>query len=155
MAWDTEVCPGCGSYVERLDPYTGWCFACTRTTIERVCQTCGKKFRQDGQNRSRRQCPGCRYGDYAERLANDRERLLADGYSLKEVRIIIANQQPICLSCGKRLRGATAGRHHFCKTTPDCRFAAGAIKRYRRKGYPEEELLELVLLRLKERRVVA
>jgi len=149
---ELEVCPLCGNFVVALDSYSGFCKSCSKHLQVRTCESCGKEFDLDGHNRSRRLCPGCRYRAYLEIQSNDRERLLAEGFELKQVKQILDSQKPKCISCGRSIAGATVGRHFFCTTTADCRYASGAYKRYRKKGFSKEDSLDKVVLRLKERR---
>jgi hypothetical protein len=77
---------------------------------------------------------------------------LLRGSSLSKLKQILDSQKPKCISCGRSIAGATVGRHYFCTTTADCRYASGAYKRYRKKGFSKEDSLEKVVMRLKEKR---
>ena len=134
-AFDYELCPSCGEFVEELDEDTGWCYTCSGVT-KVSCLSCGAPFQKDAAHR--KLCPKCRDERWLARNAESLEALLLHGYSITNARDqVYEYNRPHCLSCGAVLAGAR-NNAHFCTKTPECRSWRRRYRtlkeRYQRQG---------------------
>lgn len=146
-----EFCPSCGNWAPLIED-TGWCLLCTRRLHPdlMICETCDSTF--NGRGQVRHKCQRCANTDWQARNADRIESYMAKGYSYDLARLRVEHDnRPLCLACGKRIKGGTRGRHFFCRRSQSCRTAARRYKWLRERYHlSKAEAIATVLQSLVE-----
>lgn len=136
-----EFCSNCGDWVDKLNPFSGFCNKCSSI---KVCESCGEAY----VAAPHKLCKPCRNTRWLRRNADSIERVMAVKRvdAITAIQIVHDDNRPRCAMCGDKIRHRTKGLTTFCKKRDTCRRASIRYHHYRtRNKMSDDDALERAL----------
>ena len=133
------ICPSCGQWVVWLHESSGFCIECA--DIEPFCTQCGNEYVPDEFTKDI--CSYCKTENWLRKNADAIEANMKDGLTFYQSKLKVFNEvRPICLCCGKPIKGAKQDAL-FCTKTPQCKTARRRFRTLREKHGKPVALIQI------------